>query len=66
MKNEQKLDSLSTIFPSRLELLVSLGPSVIFSFLPHGDFQTTYVSENVIEQFGHHPSEFIDNPSYWD
>ena len=65
--NDHKKNSISfhASDKSHLELLASLGPAVIFSFIPKGDFPTTYVSSNIYDQFGYKPKEFLCNPSFW-
>lgn len=50
----------------RLQHLLSANPAVIYSCRVSAAWGTTFVSENVKEQFGHEPSEFMDDPMFWD
>lgn len=51
---------------ARLQYLLGVSPTVIYSFEPHEDFRTTFVSENVETQLGYKSSEFIKNSKYWE
>lgn len=50
---------------SRLEHLLVHTPAVIYSFMPSGNYSTTFVSENVTVQLGYEPSEFIEDSNFW-
>jgi adenylate cyclase len=49
----------------RLVRLLSASPAVIYSFKATGDFAPTFVSDNIINVFGHAPAEYLENPSFW-
>lgn len=38
---------------------------IIYTRDSHGDFGTTFISDNVETQLGYSPSEFLENPSLW-
>ena len=50
---------------ARLQHLLAVGPAVIYSSKPSGDYGATFISENIKEQMGFEPHEFIDNPEFW-
>jgi PAS domain S-box-containing protein len=45
---------------ARLQFLVNLGSMVLYSCRPDGDFDRTFVSENVQELLGHEPASWMD------
>jgi PAS domain S-box-containing protein len=49
----------------RLARLLSSSPAVIYSFNARGDFEPTYVSENIRRVFGYDPAEYLENPDFW-
>ncbi|HSO00111.1 MAG TPA: PAS domain-containing protein [Candidatus Nanopelagicales bacterium] len=49
----------------RLRHLLHASRVVLYSARVGGDFGTTFVSENVREQFGHEPRQFIDDARFW-
>jgi PAS domain S-box-containing protein len=49
----------------RLQFLLTSSHAVIYTSKPGGDFQTTYISDNVTALLGYEPSDFIDNKSFW-
>ena len=49
----------------RLRFLLMAAPAVIYSCRPTYDFGCTFISENVRQQLGHEPSEFIANSRFW-
>lgn len=54
-----------SLFRNRLQYLLTASPAVIYSCKPSGDFGATYVSDNVFEQTGYRPHEFIDDSAFW-
>jgi diguanylate cyclase (GGDEF)-like protein/PAS domain S-box-containing protein len=50
---------------TRLEYLLSATPSVIYTSKAEGDYATTFISDNIREQLGHDPRDFINNPGFW-
>jgi PAS domain S-box-containing protein len=50
---------------ARLQYLLDVSPAVIYSSKPSGDYSATFISENVREQTGYEPHEFIDDPKFW-
>jgi PAS domain S-box-containing protein len=49
----------------RLQHLMASSPAVIYSAKISGDYGATYVSENILEQLGYEPQEFLDDPGFW-
>lgn len=49
----------------RLRYLMSSSPTVIYSVSPHAGAAPTFVSENVVKQFGFEPAEFKNNAGLW-
>lgn len=60
---KQKKESLLKS-KSRLEFMLKMSPSVLYS-AKYGNYQTTFISENVISLLGYEPQEFIRNPKFW-
>ncbi|MFW9903828.1 MAG: PAS domain S-box protein [Candidatus Thorarchaeota archaeon] len=50
---------------TRLQFLLKSSPAVIFSCEPWGNFQTTFMSENVREITGYDAREFVIDPKFW-
>jgi len=50
---------------SRLALLLTFSPSVIYSFKARDDFAPTFVSGSLSKLFGYEPSEYLENPAFW-
>lgn len=51
---------------ARLEYLLTSSPVVIYSCVPRGNYPTTFMSANIKEILGYKPSDFIDNPTFWE
>lgn len=49
----------------RLQFLLSATPAVIYTRKASGDYGATFISENVKEQFGYVPREFVEDSSFW-
>ncbi|WP_455245856.1 sensor histidine kinase [Petrachloros mirabilis] len=49
----------------RLQHLLAMSPSVIYSCKASGDYAATYVSENILDQMGYLAHEFTDDSSFW-
>jgi diguanylate cyclase (GGDEF)-like protein/PAS domain S-box-containing protein len=60
-----KISPPCLIEQSRLELLVSQGPAVIYACKSDGDYPATYISQNVQDQLGYEPSDFLNDPLFW-
>lgn len=45
--------------------LLAQSPAVLYSCGPGPDHPTTFVSDNVIDQLGHSPNDFYDDPYFW-
>jgi two-component system sensor histidine kinase/response regulator len=50
---------------ARLSLLVSAAPSVIYSFRATGDFEPTFVSDNISKLLGYQTDEYMKDASFW-
>ena len=57
---EARMDS-----EQRLKYLITAGPAIIYTCKASGDFGATFISPNVVEHFGHEPSEFTSDPGFW-
>jgi hypothetical protein len=49
----------------RLSQLLTWSPAIIYSAEPTGDFEITYISDNVEPLTGYPPSDFIAIPRFW-
>ncbi|HBB32186.1 MAG TPA: hypothetical protein DDZ80_14815 [Cyanobacteria bacterium UBA8803] len=49
----------------RLEYLLTSSPAVIFSFRTGGNYETTFMSENVSTIFGYPAQAFISDANFW-
>ena len=63
-KRKQVEAALHTV-EARQRLLLKSAPVVIYSCGVTGDYGATFVSENVVEQLGHRPEDFTDDPEFW-
>ncbi|OGD30442.1 MAG: hypothetical protein A2Y56_10865 [Candidatus Aminicenantes bacterium RBG_13_63_10] len=50
----------------RLQTLLSSTSAVFFASEPHGEFRTTYISDNVVQMTGYEPASFIRNSRFWE
>ncbi len=48
-----------------LEHLLATSPVVLYSCEAGGDYQVTFISDNVRELFGHPPTAFMSGNGYW-
>jgi two-component system sensor histidine kinase/response regulator len=53
------------IASARLSLLVSAAPSVIYSFSAKGNFEPTFVSDNILRLLGYQTDEYMKDASFW-
>ena len=49
----------------RLSYLLSTSPAVTYTCEPAGDYTATFISENVTDQLGYEPDEFVEGPKFW-
>jgi len=49
----------------RLQFLLSATPAVIYSSEAEYPFASTFISENITEQTGYTPDDFLNNPNFW-
>jgi PAS domain S-box-containing protein len=49
----------------RLHYLLSTSPAVTYTCEPAGDYTATFISENVTDQLGYQPDEFVEDPEFW-
>jgi PAS domain S-box-containing protein len=49
---------------ARLHQILSSTPAVVYTCAPSGDHVATFVSDNIIEQFGYTPNSFVE-PNFW-
>ena len=50
---------------ARVSLLLSVAPSVIYSFEASGDFAPTFVSDNIESMLGYRPEEYVKDAAFW-
>jgi len=60
-KKQKEILSIKT----RLEYLLTSSPVVIYTCKPYGDFGTTFISENIVNQIGYQSYEIITSPNFW-
>jgi adenylate cyclase len=49
----------------RIGRLLSSAPAVVYSYKATGDFAPTFVSQNIREQLGYEPQEYLEHPDFW-
>ncbi|WP_017721257.1 hybrid sensor histidine kinase/response regulator [Kamptonema formosum] len=49
----------------RLQHLLSSSPAVIYTCKPYGDWDATFISDNITAQLGYHPWEFMEDSRFW-
>ncbi|AFY56523.1 PAS domain S-box [Rivularia sp. PCC 7116] len=62
-KNAQQQTRLAT---ERLQYLLTSSPAVIFSRLPYGNFDHTFISQNICEIVGYQAEQFLSKSRFWD
>ncbi|HSR73123.1 MAG TPA: PAS domain-containing protein, partial [Kiloniellales bacterium] len=50
---------------ARLTYLVNASPAVIYSFDATGDYEPTFVSENIRKLLGYEPEDYLHDPDFW-
>ena len=50
---------------SRFEFLLKSTPAVIYAAHTHGDYDVTFISENINTQLGYQSHEFLKDPTFW-
>jgi PAS domain S-box-containing protein len=50
----------------RLQYLLTSTPAIIFSMKLGGDYELTFMSENVLAIFGYEAREFLEDANFWD
>ena len=50
---------------NRLNFLLNYSPVVIFSCKPYGDYEATFISENVKEVLGYESMAFLEDGEFW-
>ncbi len=50
---------------ARLQVLLQATPVVLYARRTTGDFSTTFISENVVEQLGYSPNDFVEHSDFW-
>ena len=49
----------------RIGHLLSSAPAVIYSYKATGDFAPTFVSQNIRDQLGYAPQEYLEHADFW-
>src|SRR4030042_5951868 len=63
-KPEKATDKLLPVIQTLIPHCLKSGPVVIYTCKVSGDFEITFVSENVKKQFGYEPNDFISDSSF--
>jgi len=63
-EQKQKQEEILSI-KKRLEYLLTSGSIVIYTCKATGDFDTTFVSENIVNLVGYQSNEIIAAPNFW-
>ena len=50
---------------SRLEYLLTSSPAVIYTSRASGNYGATFISDNIREQLGYEPRDFLNDPQFW-
>ncbi len=50
---------------THLQYLIDNSPAIIYCAVPSGDFQITFVSENLHNVLGYEPNEMLDDMNFW-
>ena len=50
---------------SRLQLLLQATPVVLYARRATGDYGATFISDNIIEQLGYSPKDFVESSDFW-
>ena len=50
---------------ARIAQLLTSSPAVIYSYRATGDFAPTFVSENIRNQLGYEPEEYLKDADFW-
>jgi len=50
---------------ARIAQLLTSSPAVIYSYRATGDFAPTFVSENIRDQLGYEPGEYLKDADFW-
>ncbi len=61
----QKVTAALRSGEKRLKYILASSPAVIYTCTPTGDYTATFISENVREQLGYEPSDFLSDPAFW-
>jgi len=51
--------------PKRLQHLLASTPAVIYTCEPSGDYAATFIGENITQQLGYTPQEFLKDAGFW-
>ena len=64
--SDRKLAQQQThLATERLQYLLTSSPAVIFSRLPSGNFENTFISKNVVEIVGYQAQQFLSDSGFW-
>ncbi len=50
---------------ARQQVLLQANPVVLYARRTTGDFSTTFISENVVQQLGYSPKDFMEYSDFW-
>jgi PAS domain S-box-containing protein len=64
-KGLQRIADVQASAHAHLSRLLNASPAVIYCRMASGDFEPTFVSENIRRLFGCSPREYLENPYLW-
>ncbi|AFZ43901.1 multi-sensor hybrid histidine kinase [Halothece sp. PCC 7418] len=53
------------LLQERLQYLLNSNPAMIYSCQPHGNYDATFMSENVVNILGYQPQDFTEIENFW-
>lgn len=63
--DRKRAEEMLSLSEARLRHLVQRSPAVIYTCRTDGDYDATFVSDNVANILGHEPEDFVRNPGFW-
>jgi len=65
MLKREHVEKKLLVVKGRLQHLLTSSTAVIYTCVPGGDYEATFISENVKGQLGYKPQEFVNDPMFW-
>ena len=64
-EDHKQVEEALILARARLEHLITHSPAVIYACEPSGDYAATSIGDNVREQLGYEPEDFVGDPKFW-